>query len=920
MTRRPPDFRGSDASHGGPQERLEQARKAKADLLARKRAVVQKAPVVAKADIAPTPEPTPLRNRPAHLQALRSVPLWRLGDTQQMNVSKAYLDLADVALQAMEAKDRHAVLCWPECMPSPSALSVLLAVADCAAAPGMQVDGIEGRAPPAGLRALIYPHARTAHRGIRQIYADKSYLGQLNTLHQLRANRPSEDEALADFHKVLARAKKLTGLALDGQTYDEFRHPCLDELVPFGPCQGDDGRLGLLWRVRPKTDLKHISRTGSADDPTKAKFYVFGLRAKDQVVPSLKALNRNLDVIFLDVTASGRARLGRDWVSVIRQFLEHVDTRLGPVATVALTDDPWSYDALRFDALLRGPIKKVKSPAKADVIFAAVPDIVEPPGGGHQPVYSVVRKQELTGYSGEIEGLLKELRKSARKAEEFGDREATDLLRQIAGTIRRCTSLPASREALSAFLHETIGGGLAAADIEAGYRISSPLRLLREATGPWCQRSRQERDALLKSVERVWENTAEITPMAPMLRDVVHRFHSKSSATAVFFAKDMLADLAEHALCGDAEIGDAVRARLDKEMLLFLDRNGLDDIAALPGRRRNYIKTLIVVAPSRSQLMKLLAREWLPENLIVLGDSDTLALAADDAKRLGRLAELAPIAARMTGFAAAAANLIHRIKALPELSENLDEADFPSSSVINLAGNPKSYRAAIRFRLAGEQIILARPSTKLIVQDRNRTLPVFQEAEAKDVEQGDRVCVVGDAFLEMARPMLNIAVRAAEEIRDYHELVLERFDLLPGATRAEKLAALVMAMGLQDVSVQRALYWVDLEAQLLADLHEVIPHAPRDRTTFLAFMKALGVTDAKSHHYWTWAVIAQRSSRLRAAISFHDAYRTILVDNYAAQSGDPKRASEIRRLKQAAEDFVVEVVDKGSIGGEHEAA
>ena len=45
-------------------------------------------------------------------------------------------------------------------------------------------------------------------------------------------------------------------------------------------------------------------------------------------------------------------------------------------------------------------------------------------------------------------------------------------------------------------------------------------------------------------------------------------------------------------------------------------------------------------------------------------------------------------------------------------------------------------------------------------------MPVFAEVEARNVDEGDRVCVIGDAFLEMARPLLNITARAAEEIRE----------------------------------------------------------------------------------------------------------------------------------------------------------
>jgi hypothetical protein len=57
-------------------------------------------------------------------------------------------------------------------------------------------------------------------------------------------------------------------------------------------------------------------------------------------------------------------------------------------------------------------------------------------------------------------------------------------------------------------------------------------------------------------------------------------------------------------------------------------------------------------------------------------------------------------------------------------------------------------------------------------------------------------------------------------------------------------------------------------------------------------MTSLGVSDAIASRFWTWAVIAQRASRVRAAMSFHDAYRTILIDTYAAQSSSPERSRE----------------------------
>jgi hypothetical protein len=554
----------------------------------------------------------------------------------------------------------------------------------------------------------------------------------------------------------------------------------------------------------------------------------------------------------------------------------------------------------------------------SDIIFGEASDLVVAASPA-PATYSLVSRQDAIGFSGDVESLLKTIRAEARAAKDLGDQLASELLYRLGGILRRCASLPGSRSDFSAYV-ESEAGSLAAADLLASYRIGSVTAEMKASVGAWAQHNNAARTELCKNVERVWGNTAQLTPMAPLLQDVVKRFVRASSRTALLFRNDMLSDFASYVLRKDAEIGEQIEARIEKKMLLFLDKETLNDLANLPTTERNQIKTLICVAPTRAQILSLLARPWLPESLIILADSDTLASTARDAARLLAYPQLSAIHKRVSGFAEKAGAAVHRASGTidPNAVHVDDDVEFPASSVVNLAGAIRPNQSTIRFRLSGDQIVIARPGTKLILLDRSRAVPLFTESEAKDVDVGDRICVIGDAFLEMARPLLNITARAAEEIRDYHHLVLDRFSLMSGASDHARLASLVAAMNIPAVTVQRASYWINLRDQLEVPLHDVVPHAPRERPTFMAFMAALGVSESIAARFWTWAVIAQRASRLRAAISFHDAYRTILIDNYAAQSSNPERARDIRRLKAAAEDFVGVVQEKTEERGQGE--
>lgn len=845
--------------------------------------------------------------------AISRLPLLEAGQTERLAASPMYQRLVSIAAECVNEGSSAAALCWPGGDVSPAAVAVLLGLADSASARPTTLGTDKSYEPPLGCRALIYPYARTAHRALRHIYVDKAILGPLHIKHQLRAVRANDHPALEDYHKTMARVSQLTGRARDGKSYAEMLHPSLDDLMPSGPCRGATGRNPLLGRIAAKTDLSDISRTHIADRPDAAKFYLFGMRADEPLKANLRAIG-SLSLVLLDLDYTGRGRLGRDWVEGIRPFLEQLRDQAPQTPVLALTDDPYAFDVIRFDLLGTGKGRRSKrTPCRTEVLFTRDAGIASKPNNVSGDIEEV-EKWEVHGFSGGLAPLLSNLRDAARKARVLGDRETGEAFTSIASKLRRCASLPSSISALGDF----IGDDAAAADVLSAYRVSANLADLRASHGAYQQHHPERLKELCAAAQAAWSTAATNGPMAGLLREVVMRFKGVSSKTAILFPKDMLAEFACSVLSDDAEFGARIAERVERGMMLFVDRAGLADLAAQPSAQRNQIKTLIIVAPRRAALLTLLAEPWLPDHVIVLADGDALASAARDTERLGKYPDLQVLAQRFKDFADRAAAEARRLEnssitlSLDDDAE-VEEIEFPLSGVIDLAGNMRAGQAAIHLVFDGGQEIRARPGTRLVVQDRNRTIPVFVEVEARHVDAGDRVCVIGDAFIEMARPLLNISVRAAEEIRDYHHQVTERFARIEGDSRTARLTKLIEKMAMPGVTVDRALYWVRLEEQLAAPLHEVVPCAPQDQQTFHAFVKALGMSDTAAHQFWLWAVIAQRRCRLRAAMAFHDAYRGILVDPHAAQSENPERAADVRRLRSAADGHVGMVRSKREV-------
>lgn len=884
-------------------DRRKQAAEAKENSLANyKKAKAERQERIAREDSERRARPT--RDVSRNLDGLRRVPFSQLDRTDPLHPSPCYEKIVSHALETINNGSRRAILCWPRLTPSPAAVAAMLMLGDCEACDPIQTGQFASLTAPWGLRALIYPYARTAHRPLRHIYVEKIYLHTLHIKHQIRSTDRVDDAALADFHRALARVHTLA----NGR--GEFANPCLDELLPSGPCSGTDGRSELLWRIRTKIDLNKLSPPQAAENPATAKFYLFGIRANENLEAQLKALKNPPNLILLQLDGTARRRLGRNWEARIKTFLAAAEARFQDVAVIALTDDPWTFDRVRFDTLFTKPKRRKDPPYPSDVIFSTDNEIVTD-SVKVIAEFAPIKNCSVSAYAGESAALLKRLRTNRLRASQAGDNESADRVGAMSGIVRRCTSLPGSRAEFSDYLIEE-RGAIIAAEHMTDYRVGSLTKDLQESFGAWPQLARSELTSMCQAVHDVWDRTDALTPMKPMLRDLITRFLNNSSRTVFLFPNDMMADFAAHVLKADTAIGQKVTARIENGMVRFLDRYGLDDLDGLERPERNYFKTLVVVAPSRAAMLDLLTKPWLPENVIVLSDADTLERTARDTDRLSSYPELNPLKLRFEAFTKKAREEAARVNgvavSLDLRDEPQDDDDEPTTRIVNLAGKVRENQTLLSIELIGGQgagqIVIAKPGTRLVVQDKSQVLPIYKEVMASELAEGDRLCVIGDAFVEMARPLVNITRRAAEEIRDYHEQVEKRFAALPGDSVQARLRSLVDKMCIPGVQPARAHYWIDLEEQLNASLDDVVPRAPIDFPTFEGFMKALGLTGKIVERYWTWAVVAQRSHKLKAGMGMRDAFRGILVDTYSAQSDNPTRLQELRLLRAAAENFV----------------
>ena len=864
---------------------------------------------------APPPPPRHQRDVDGYLAALDALPFHRAGSSDDFAVSAAYRELVRSAVEVMNDGSAQAVMSWPLSQTCPSGVVALIALGSVGSSrlSSKRVTGVvsDSRERAEGVRAVLFPYARSTHAPAREVQVDRERLGTLNFDHLKRVLSENEDPALKDYHQVLSRVRSLNGRATDGRTYAEFEHPILDEIVPHGPPKGDrSSNSELLWRTRGKTDIGKQARSGDADDPSKAHFFVYTIRERDRIGVQLRAILHAPDLMILDLSRAGRGRLGWNWLKRAKEAADclreiHPDTSI-----LAVTDDPWTYRAARFDILgTPTPGRKGRTtPARSKVLLASETAIIE----GHQrppAIYVGAAKIEVDGFFGDTDRTIETLRDLACRLDDQSDGESASTVRDVIATVRRAACLPGSLAAFSRFLVEETTAAMAA-DLLAQYRVGAAVTALRDARNLASQADTEtaataDATATMKSLEHA-------TPMASMLDDAIKPALRSSSKTFIVFRSDMIAEFAQAEMTQrHPKLGE----RIEDDMIRMGGNRALSALEGIPSNARNQFKRAILVAPTRPSVLALFAEPWLPDNLVILADSDTLAFAAKDAVRLADELPEGPIAKRLRDFAKVAEKRVSEIGRHAVQLDNLappEDIEYSSGNVLDLSGG-RSDKRLLEITMHNGQRIIARQSTEIVLRNAGAATTAFVQVAASRVRVGDEVCVIGPAFVERARTIVNVRAKAAEEIREYHQQVEKRFAKVEGGTVAERLRNVVATMGAPMVSPDTARYWVDLDQELDKAAHDVVPHAPQDRETFLRFTAALGIGSNLAENFWLWAVVAQRSHRMRAGNLFHDAFRGILVDPHSANAENSGRSADIRALRTLAEQHVATVAEVGSL-------
>jgi hypothetical protein len=855
---------------------------------------------------------------------------------RRRNESSHCCDLGPTAKEVLAAFDRvlaegrsEAILLWPQPIEGIAVFHALASLARIVTCDRQ------------GLATLFFPWNRNSGGTQRTMLVDRDQLVQatlvpLNRVY-LQGARHSAFGYLMALHslKHLSTGEQGNRRHKALQRDPSLMHPTLLEVIPQAGVQAATVRdydNHFLRRLRRHTWInergEHIS---AANDSSQTPFFLFGAHPDSVLTELFRKAGldpdrggRRPDIVLIDLTHRSRNALGGNWRDAISKFCGTVEELYGAKCppALAVTDDVFVLQTLRwrvlndFDAR-RGVTTSPKHPARSRLIFNARTDVLalaSAAPGSLDELFAEVYSADLLNF---VDCGLK-LKRSLLEA---GDHEIASSVTAALVALQNLIGLPGPPHQFLAFLADNYQGyelqsfGSRFDHLTPRGKINSVIKLGTAGA------NHAQLVAFLDAYDKLCLVAATQNPGTRLFDACLSRLARPSSRSIISFSSDLIRAFAEWRIENESALAD-IRLKLGRELTLVDNKEATEELERAQSVQAPY-QQILFVEPYADHFLQILTHPALPPKAIVL-----CHLA-----RAKQILQRAEAYLQLNGVAPVEWNLLivqeSFQKALTGHTIDIPDLDTillpPRIGTVDLTGPYTPGAGSTRIiRTSGDVQIRAFDGSELAVYDPDALQP-FSRRLAKDLQPGDQICVFSPEFVDAAREKLHLSATAPEVLALYHKTVAEAAARLPGQDMTAKAAALRNLIMKIDSSLslpgpQSIHHWIDVAHLAETPRDEVRPQAPRDRRHYLCFMKALGIADDVTRHYWDWGIFWTRSMRIRSGTAFHQVFMGVLIDPDGAVSRLPEaHRQEVWRIYETAEQHLVAVISNDPEGNADES-
>jgi hypothetical protein len=378
----------------------------------------------------------------------------------------------------------------------------------------------------------------------------------------------------------------------------------------------------------------------------------------------------------------------------------------------------------------------------------------------------------------------------------------------------------------------------------------------------------------------------------------------------VVFPSEVQLAFAEWRLENDPALAD-VRPSID-DRLVLIERKELSEELDREEMNRRAVDEVVLIEPRADDLLRIFARGTLPPSVLVLANLARIDQALRRVRILLTIDGLGSVRDRLVGVQRELDRaLAGHISDIGDLDGDLTPL---GGGMLDFTDAPGQVGGAVRIiRISNSFRVRAFEGSEFALYEPD-ALQHFSRKLAKDLRPGDQICVFTPEFIGMAREKLKFSANAPDVLKLYHKAVVDQTLLVPGRDLAAKTAAVRARMLKIDPSadfpaVEAMRRWLDVAHLLDAPRDSVRPHAPGSFRHYLAFMKALNISDDVARLYWEVGIFLTKSKRIQRGAFFHQTFMAVLIDpdGTASRLSEDSR-SEMWRIHEAAQDHVETVV------------